>query len=286
MKLSTRITSCEHSGSFSDAINRVSKALMMFSAKLAEMHQEYDFDALVTSIGESLDHLARVIKKAGCDPEYVEAYKNWGDYGWSISPQVKETFFLIKPTSVQDADETMRSFCNIENIAGINAVLSMYGLDINDLEMARTCYENRQYKPCAMLLFSMLDCHLINQKRYVEDDNGKQSLKTGFSVVIDLKDNDDKIFTENDYLCMLQYKLIIHSLMSLFCGYKNFENEPPIINRNFLMHGKSTRTVTDTDCFKLWSALYSLVVVYPKVKEQVLSTVLDYEKEGLKNGCN
>lgn len=270
MKLSTKVDECSKNISFKDIKEELSKAVTLIGIKLAEIHQAYDFDEIVTLIGNSLDNLSDVIINIGCDAKYVTSYKKWGDYGWTISPQVDKKFFITLPTSLQDADETMRRFCNIKNIKEIIEILSAHGVNSTDLEIAQYCFEKGQYKPCAMMLFSMIDCHLIDEKVFGEGKDGKPYLKTGFGVIAELKEHSEKIFSEDDFLCLLQYKLIIHSLMSLFDSKnKNFEKEPIVINRNYLMHGKSTKTITDIDCYKLWSALYSLVVAYPKLEENV-----------------
>lgn len=238
--------------------------------KLAETYLVCNFDEIITAIGQSLDAFSDVLINAGCKPEHLSSYKEWGDYGWAISPQVDKKIFITPPTSLQDADETMRRFCNIKNIKEIIEILSAHGVNSTDLEIAQYCFEKGEYKPCAMMLFSMIDCHLIDEKVFGEGKDGKPYLKTGFGVIAELKEHSEKIFSEDDFLCLLQYKLIIHSLMSLFDSKnKNFEKEPIVINRNYLMHGKSTKTITDIDCYKLWSALYSLVVAYPKLEESV-----------------
>ena len=55
--------------------------------------------------------------------------------------------------------------------------------------------------------------------------------------------------------------------MILFNDSNNFTNEPDMINRNFVTHGMSNRTVTEIDCFKVWSALYSVVALLRKLEE-------------------
>ena len=65
----------------------------------------------------------------------------------------------------------------------------------------------------------------------------------------------------------LYFLNIMETLMALFQDTENFTNEPKMINRNYVVHGMSTRTVTEIDCFKVWSALYSLVVMLPLLEE-------------------
>lgn len=276
MKLSTNIAEETTHIALKDAVSGISKAMTLFAGHLAQMYAEYDFDEMLKAISKSLDELSETLINCGCNPEHIESYKQWGEYGWSISPQVNSKYFLSKPLSLDDADEKMRKFCIIENIDEIKKVLYNHDLNKEDLETAQFCYENKQYKLCAMLLFSMIDCQLINKKYFGKDKDDNPYLKTGFGAIMKLKAGGDKTFDENHFLLFLQYKLIIHGLMSLFAGAANFENEPEIINRNFLMHGKSTKLITNTDCYKLWSALYSLVVTYPELEERLKN---DYNRK-------
>lgn len=276
MKLSTNIAEETTHIALKDAVSKISKALTVLGIYLTQLYAEHDFDEMLRSISKSLDELSEALINCGCNPGHIESYKQWGEYGWSISPQVNSKYFLSKPLSLDDADEKMRKFCIIENIDEIKKALYNHDLNKEDLETAQFCYENKQYKLCAMLLFSMIDCQLINKKYFGKGKDGNPYLKTGFGAIMKLKASGDKTFDENYFLLFLQYKLIIHSLMSLFAGADNFENEPEIINRNFLMHGKSTKLITNTDCYKLWSALYSLVVTYPELEERLKN---DYNRK-------
>lgn len=269
MKLPTKISETARTTSIKDAIQGISNFLELFVIELEKQRINYDYDSLIKSISISLDSFSDALINFGCNPDYVISYKKWGDCGWAINPQIGNKFFLTAPNSLENADEIMQSFCNIDNITEIKNALSTYGLNSEDLEDALLCFKNNQYKPCAMVLFSMLDYSLINLNCIGKDKNGKPYLKTGLGAICELKDKDEKIFNENDFLLFLQFKLIIHCLMILFQNTNNFEKEPQIINRNYLMHGKNTKPVTNIDCYKLWTALYSLVIVYQELKEQV-----------------
>lgn len=275
MELPTKISETEKTTSIKDAIHGISKYLELFAIELEKQWQNNDYDSLIKSISISLDSFSDTLINFGCNPDYIDSYKRWGDYGWAINPQIGHRFFLIEPNSLENANAQIQFFCNIDSITEINNSISTHGLNSDDLADALLCYKNNQYKPCAMILFSLLDCCLINLNCIGKDKNGKPFIKTGLGAICELKDNGEKFFTENDFLIFLQFKLIIHCLMVLFQNANNFENEPQIINRNFLMHGKRTKPVTDIDCYKLWTALYSLVVVYPELKEQVRKNLMD-----------
>ena len=62
------------------------------------------------------------------------------------------------------------------------------------------------------------------------------------------------------------------TLTALFGGDADFKKEPKTVNRNYVSHGMSTRKVTELDSFKVWSALFSFVVILPMLSERDVRT--------------
>lgn len=187
-----------------------------------------------------------------------------GGFGWSFNTSINKKFFLTAPNSLQSADTLMQEYCNDEEIFRIKKELKSANINQTDLEEAYFTYINRKYKSSVMLLFSLLDQQLINRHFYNEEGY----LKTGVGVIGELKKS-KKVHKGNTHLHYLQFTLIIYCLISLFQSNNNFEIEPPIINRNFLIHGMSKNDVNKIDCMKVWSALYSFVVVYPELEKEI-----------------
>lgn len=266
IKLSTKVSSGDKTLSTKDAINNIYFAIEKLGVYLASMHQLYDYDAMTASISNALDEFSNALINVGCNKEHVAAYKKWGNFGWSFNVNISKKFFLTAPNSLEDADSIMHKYCKMEEITKMNEELKVAGVNEKDLEEAYFDYINRQYKSSVMLLFSLLDQQLI--KRNFFKENGL--LKTGGSVVRELE-KDEKLHKENTHLHYLQFALIIRCLNTLFQSNKNFEKEPSVINRNFLMHGMSAKKVNEYDCLKVWSALYSFVVVYPDLEKEILS---------------
>ena len=263
MKLSTHISS-NNSFSVKDYIKSISYSLEVFGTYLTSLHGTYDYNTIISSISNAVDELGNAVINAGCNEDYVKAYKKWGRFGWSFNVSINKKFFLSAPDSLQEADTLMQQYCNDEEIFRIMEELKSADINQKDLEEAYFTYTNHKYKSSVMLLFSLLDQQLINRNFFNEEGH----LKTGAGVIGELKKS-KKVHRENTHLHYLQFTLIIYCLIALFQSNKNFEKEPSIINRNFLIHGMSKNDINKTDCMKVWSALYSLVVVYPKLEKEI-----------------
>lgn len=97
IKLSTKVSSDERILSTKDAIKNISFALEKFGVYLASIHQVYDYDAMTSSISNALDEFNNVLINVGCDEGYVDAYKRWGDFGWSFNTNISKKFFSHCP---------------------------------------------------------------------------------------------------------------------------------------------------------------------------------------------
>ena len=248
-----------------DAIKNISYSMEILGRQLEGLQIIYEYESIISSISKTLDELSDNIINAGCSEDYVEAYKQWGDFGWSFNASINKKFFLNAPNSLQEADALMQEYCKSEEISKMMTELKFFNVNQKDLEEAYFSYINHKYKSSAMLLFSLIDSQLISRSFFTADGN---YLKTGASAIGTLK-KDEKAHKQNTHLHYLQFSLIIRCLLALFQNYKNFENEPSIINRNFLIHGMSKKEVNEIDCFKIWSALYSFVVIYPELEKNI-----------------
>ncbi|PWM69630.1 MAG: hypothetical protein DBX61_01415 [Clostridiales bacterium] len=271
IKLSTKVSSSDKGISIKDAIENMFSAMKKYAENFASSQQIYDYDSIISAIGYSIDEIGSVLINAGCNEEYVKAYKEWGNFGWSFNANINNKFFLTAPKSSQEADSIMLKYANVESITRMMEELKNFDVNKKDLEEAYFAYINQKYKSSVLLLFSLIDRQLIN--RALLNENGY--LKTGASAVGELKKS-EKLYKENTYLHYLQFTLIINCLFTLFQNSKNFEKEPVVINRNFLIHGMSNNEVNGIDCLKVWSALYSFVVIFPKLEKEILLS-------GLKN---
>lgn len=264
-KLPTQVNSDKRMLTKKDAIECISSAVETLGIYLASLHKLYDYEAILLSTSNALDELSSALINAGCNEEYIETYKKWGEFGWSFNASISKNFFITAPSSLKEADSIMNKYCDVEEITKMKEELKDAGVNKTDLEEAYFDYINRKYKSSVMLLFSLIDRQLISRNLFNKDGD----LKTGASAIGELKKS-KKLHKGKTHLHYLQFTLIIYCLLTLFGNSKNFEKEPSVVNRNSLIHGMSDNEVNESDCLKVWSALYSFVVIYPELEKEIL----------------
>lgn len=201
--------------------------------------------------------------------ELVANYKKWGEFGWTSNPISKFNSFSKLPVSKEDADNQMRKYCTPENVAEIKNRLVAKGVDNNDLEEALFCFEHGRYKASSLIVFGLIDHELISKgfRSAPKENKSEGKYKLGLSAVCEYRKQNKKDYDKSFLYANLYFLNIMETLMTLFKDTDNFTDEPDIINRNFISHGMSKRAVDEIDCFKAWSALFSLVVLLPILEE-------------------
>lgn len=91
-------------------------------------------------------------------------------------------------------------------------------------------FEQKKYKSCALLLFSLIDAKRICfQKRF--HDNGQIQVGTGAIRYFERR-------------------------------YPNFADIPHIINRHFVAHGMTVKPVCKKDCIRLFYLYFNLLELF------------------------
>ena len=121
-----------------------------------------------------------------------------------------------------------------------------------DLESAIFCFQNKEYKACSLLIFSMLDSMLIGKQ---PETKWRHTGKGG----VDYFKEQTKPSDEQLLLFVLQWANVIACLETVFASGNNFINEPETINRNFISHGMSKRSISKTDCQQLFMLLHNFI---------------------------
>lgn len=88
-------------------------------------------------------------------------YKEWGKLGWSSIPHAPLYLFNDVPTDEREADKIILQYFNKKDIEGLFAEMQAQFIKKEDLKSAIYCFENKQYKACALLLFGIIDAKLI-----------------------------------------------------------------------------------------------------------------------------
>ena len=121
-----------------------------------------------------------------------------------------------------------------------------------------SCFEQGNYYACCSLLFAIIDREIISHQPHISEK--KKRRNTYNKDLIDKKiANPDN---ENHYLPFLCKINFMHLLSYYYGTGDDFIDESisryPVINRNFLEHGMTNRTITKNDCVKLFLFIYYL----------------------------
>ena len=182
--------------------------------------------------------------------ELLENYRQWGRYGWTAHPSAAPKCFYATPDNNKAAHKQMQMFLSKAYSERLFSLLRKNLNNTNDLESAIFCYNNRQYKACALLLFSMIDSEIIHFQTNVQrPDVGTRAIKY-------VKQKAEE-YDEGAFIFVLHYANIISCLETLFESGHNFVKEPATINRNYICHGMSQRPVRKRDCYQLFLLLYN-----------------------------
>ncbi len=94
----------------------------------------------------------------------TESYRAWGKCGWAWIGTTPSKFYYTPPLDIADANNHIKPYCSQPEIVRLFDRLHSKKLRKSDLDSAIFCYQNRQYKPCALVLFGMIDAKLIRKQ--------------------------------------------------------------------------------------------------------------------------
>ena len=225
----------------------------------------FDYNAVLKNITDSLlsvsNYLSDIVKSIHIPTISEErkkelecSYKKWGEYGWTSNPFADDCMFETIPQSLQDADKIALQHCNSESMNELFEMLLQRCKRKSDLEEAISCYKNRHYKATAMILFSLIDSILIRKQ------GRSAQLKTGVNAIRLYKDDFEKSHDLTKKLFASLNKInLFKCLFVLFDDTSNFTKECPLVNRNYLDHGMTSKRVRKKDCIKLFLLLFNLI---------------------------
>ena len=191
--------------------------------------------------------------------ELIEAHKLWGSYGWTMNPceNVKKIFKYM-PTDKKSADAIALKQCSGQKMKQIfESISETKRVKKADFEEAVFDYNHRQYKSCALILFSLVDAVLIRLQKK-SDLKGKRR-EVGLRAVSKAKTRTETDINVQMLFIAMFYTNLFACLEKVFEGGKDFKNQPDVINRNFLDHGMMTKKVRKKDCIQLFLLYYNML---------------------------
>lgn len=205
--------------------------------------------------------------------EEIDICKTVGKAGWVVSEysnprEIKEWYQLIvqgKDAEIIkyfDADDSNSLMCIRSSLSKSYVEAYSYRYYNKGME----AYDKEDYMTAAMYLVALLESRTndyMNYPRKMSYSN-KYSEK-GFEQHLQKEFiKADSFFTKR-FLFLDMYPSLIEFLNRLFVdGIYTLEskNEPPYINRNWLLHGKCTRNIERFECVQLLNALSVIEFVF------------------------
>ena len=185
-----------------------------------------------------------------------DTYRTWGTYGWVTNHLVVPYgFWENHPITQIDADRLVIRSLDKDKLSRLRLEL----LEKNNSKICKeaiTCFDNRCYTACASLLISLIDGELIRCKTLLSTKNKKTGLKAGERVVENIAKDDMYGLPGLYHLELVNYEAYINAL---FARADGFVKEPKSLNRNYLHHGMSKRSVLKKDCIKLLLAYHKTI---------------------------
>jgi hypothetical protein len=148
----------------------------------------------------------------------------------------------------------MKPYCSRKAMDELFATLQRASVKKEDLNTAIFCYDNRQYKACALVLLGVIDAKLIRK----QNRNGYRC--TGSRAAKKIREKFENERTTEAFSTMLHCVNLFSCIETGFAPAENFKAEPYTFNRNYLAHGMTRRPVRQRDCIQLFFALYNLTV--------------------------
>ena len=188
--------------------------------------------------------------------EIVRSVARWGKYGWVIYPTVPISVILNAPFSRPEADKIMRSLLTARVIQGVSDGLFERVRRKKDLEEILWLFEQKHYKPCAMMLCSVIEGELFARAK--KNGNNRRSAKEP------IKRLKERCLASGADECVSACMALsaCESYEHFYANGKDFRRDiEDDLNRNFLQHGMMYKRVTRTMCVKLLLLLAGIIEV-------------------------
>lgn len=174
--------------------------------------------------------------------------RRWGEFGWAIS-DLTPSEIRNAPETLAEADSYYIAYMSNERMSLLfERVLSSISKK-KDFEECMELFRARHYKPCAMMLCSLIDGQLIKRlPRSSSWRNGRTALKLSSEI-------------SDDVIGVMWAQKTISAYDYFFQSGKNFNRDlEGELNRNFLMHGMMYKPVRKKSCIKLFLLLEAVVI--------------------------
>ena len=240
--------------------NNADKVLIGIKAALERLSEITQ--SVSHSISESLQNIHIPAISGERKKELLKSYENWGKYGWTVPPYADIGCFNYCPKTLVEADKVAMRYCSNADMQKLFSVLEEVCTRKKDIREAISCYNARQYKACALIIFSIIDSRLIRlQRKNTEKCSVGAGAIAKYKKIVKQQTSDSgKLFLS------LSYANLFSCLFTVLEDTNNFSKKTEVINRNYLDHGMSYKTVRKKDCIKLFLLLDNLLELITIIK--------------------
>ena len=196
--------------------------------------------------------------------ELRKSYGIWGQYGWTMPPFAEASIFNKAPVTIAEAHKYMVPYCSKDNMTElfkmIDELPNLCKKEKKDLREAEFNFDHKNYKSCAMLIFSLLDAKLIRMQRKEDINDRTKRRDSGVQAANHIKDRIEKEHDINKkFFMLLSYTNLFACIEEFFAKGNDFKDQPQLANRNFVDHGMLHKNVRRRDCIQLFLLYYNFV---------------------------
>lgn len=220
-----------------------------------------DASSILRSISESLNPLYERLSSLDLALDLQglrDGYIGWGNLGWIVADAMTISEIRAVPQTLVEADRLcMRYFDH----GGLNQLFDRLQLNSNkrkDLDEAISLFTDRRYKPCAMMLCSLIEGELIKLGGRAQGKSRRSGRVTIDKVA--------RQISKEETLLAFEFENYSRVWAYFFRSGNDFDrSREGELNRNFLMHGMMYKPVRRKTCVKLFSLLDSTTCVLPLI---------------------
>ena len=233
-----------------EALNAMAGAIRTFYssyAPIAEALREAQ-QRFNESIKPVLTNLAALY--ADIDWERLAAgSRKWGEYGWIPPERMGLRQICYPPESLIDADKIALSYLDKDEICNLEHRLLNIVPKKTDMQEALDLFNERRYKPAAMMICSLIECELIKAQDRAEWRKPEKAIRR-FNREI-----------PEEGLILVTESALMSAYGYFFSNAKNFDHSfEGELNRNFLQHGMMYKPVRRKTCIKLLLILQEIAM--------------------------
>lgn len=256
---------------------KIKEPLQELSKKLHDAVENVSFDFLTEEMKKYIDETKanENLSQNEFEDKYayeIEVCKKLGNSGWVVSEhsnprEISEWYELLKNGNEQEIMTYFEgdSGCILWNI--FRKMEKRYEFsDRVYCVKAKDYFDKEDYMTSAMYLVALIEVRTNKLMKYPKRTKYEQKYSTkGFEKHLATEFEKNNSFLKKRFLFLEMYPSIIEFLNRLFVdGEYTFEKglEPPYINRNWLLHGRSSRTIERFECIQLFNALSAIEFVF------------------------